>query len=92
VCQRQLGRGLIAPRERRRIGILRLLELIGSDQILRVLGPIAIELLLREAQAVGGGLKRSFGARDLLLRIGRIQSCQYLPLMNRVAESHDALD
>ena len=77
-----LRRRLLASGQGRCVGILRLFQLIGGDQILCELCLVAIELLFREGQPVFGGIERGLRTGCLILGIDGIEPRDSLSLMN----------
>ena len=88
----QLRGRLLAPGQRRGISVLRLLQLIRGDEILRELRLVAIELLFRESQSMLGGIERGLCGGGLLAGISRIETGDQLSLADSIAETHIALD
>ncbi|CAM2168739.1 hypothetical protein BLAT2472_10948 [Burkholderia latens] len=90
--ERELLLRLVALRERRRVAVFGLFELRGGDQVFARLRAIAVELLLREREAVRRGVELRLRAGGVLFDVGRIEQCDDLARLDGIAEPHLALD
>ena len=92
LCHGELGRGLIARGERGGVRILRLLQLIGGDQLVRELLLVPIELPARVAQPMRGGGERRPRTRHLPQLVSRIELREHLARGDPIAEPHAPFD